>query len=41
MIDACWPYEWRKRAYPIAQISDELRSKISAKFRDVLAKIVR
>ncbi len=41
MIDACWPYEWRKRAYPIAQISDELRSKMSAKFSGVLAKIVR
>ncbi len=28
IIDACWPYEWRGRAFPIAQVSPELRRQI-------------
>ena len=31
IIDACWPYEWINRAYPVAQVSPELH-------RDILTK---
>jgi len=41
IIDACWPYEWRKRAYPVVQVSKGLRKEISDKFSDVLANIIR
>jgi 4-hydroxy-3-polyprenylbenzoate decarboxylase len=41
IIDACWPYEWRKRAYPIAQISDSLRTEVIAKFSDTLKSVIR
>ena len=41
IIDACWPYEWRKRAYPVVQVSKGLRKDISDKFSDVLANIIR
>ena len=41
IIDACWPYEWRERACPVAQISPGLRKEMSAKWSDVLANIVR
>ena len=40
VIDACWPYEWKDRAYPVVQVSAELRSELLAKwaeeFKDVL-----
>jgi UbiD family decarboxylase len=32
IIDACWPYEWKNRAYPVAQISPELRDKLLQKW---------
>ena len=41
IIDACWPYEWRQRAYPVVQVSKELRNEMFAKFSDVLANIIR
>jgi UbiD family decarboxylase len=41
IIDACWPYEWRQRAYPIAEVSSEVRKDVVAKFADVLANIIR
>lgn len=41
VIDACWPYEWRERAYPVVQVSKELRKEMLGKFEDVLADIVR
>lgn len=36
IIDACWPYEWKDRAYPVAQISQELRSALLEKWGDRL-----
>ena len=36
IIDACWPYEWKDRAYPVAQISEELRSTLLEKWGDKL-----
>jgi 4-hydroxy-3-polyprenylbenzoate decarboxylase len=40
VIDACWPYEWKQRAYPVVQVSPELRrcllSKWAAEFEGVL-----
>jgi UbiD family decarboxylase len=40
VIDACWPYEWKDRAYPVVEISAELRaqllSKWSGELKDVL-----
>jgi len=41
IIDACWPYEWRERAYPVVQVSAGLREEMFAKWPDVLAKIIR
>jgi 3-polyprenyl-4-hydroxybenzoate decarboxylase len=41
IIDACWPFEWRKRAYPIAQVSEKLRAEVHDKFAELLAKIIR
>jgi UbiD family decarboxylase len=41
IIDACWPFEWRQRAYPVVQYSDELRTKMFAEFPEVLASIIR
>jgi 4-hydroxy-3-polyprenylbenzoate decarboxylase len=28
IIDACWPYEWKARAFPVAQVSPELHRQI-------------
>ena|SRR3990167_2225328 len=36
IIDACWPYEWKNRAYPVAQVSPELRSQIVKKWGTLL-----
>lgn len=36
IIDACWPYEWKDRAYPVAQMSQELRSTLLEKWGDRL-----
>lgn len=40
VIDACWPYEWKDRAYPVVEISARLRaqllSKWSGELKDVL-----
>jgi 4-hydroxy-3-polyprenylbenzoate decarboxylase len=32
VIDACWPYEWKDRAYPVAQVSAELRRQLLNKW---------
>jgi UbiD family decarboxylase len=32
VIDACWPYEWKDRAYPVVEISAELRAQLLAKW---------
>lgn len=32
IIDACWPYEWKERAYPVAKLSDKLRQKLIEKW---------
>jgi 4-hydroxy-3-polyprenylbenzoate decarboxylase len=36
IIDACWPYEWKDRAFPVAQVSPELRSQIVKKWGTLL-----
>jgi 4-hydroxy-3-polyprenylbenzoate decarboxylase len=40
VIDACWPYEWKDRAYPVVEVSSELRGQLLSKwadeFKDVL-----
>ena len=36
IIDACWPYEWKDRAYPVAQLSQELRKSLIQKWGDQL-----
>lgn len=41
IIDACWPFEWRKRAYPVAQVSEKLRAEVLAKFSAALPHIIR
>ena len=37
VIDACWPYEWKDRAFPVAQVSPELHRKILAKWHRELS----
>ncbi len=32
IIDACWPYEWKDRAYPVAQLSQDLRNTLMQKW---------
>jgi 4-hydroxy-3-polyprenylbenzoate decarboxylase len=39
VIDACRPYEMLKDFPPVARATPELRSRIEAKFRDVLSKL--
>jgi len=40
VIDACWPYEWKDRAYPVVEVSPELRSRLLSKwageFKDII-----
>jgi 4-hydroxy-3-polyprenylbenzoate decarboxylase len=40
VIDACWPYEWKERAYPVAQISAELRRRLLDKWSDEFAGLL-
>ncbi len=39
VIDACWPYEWKERAYPVVEVGPELRRRLldkwSAEFEGV------
>jgi len=39
VIDACWPYEWKERAYPVVEVSPELRARLLEKwageFKDI------
>ena len=39
IIDACWPYEWKHRAYPVAEVSPELRDRILKKWGKVWQKV--
>ncbi len=32
IIDACWPYEWKDRAFPVVQVSPEMHHKILKKW---------
>ncbi|MBI4524329.1 MAG: UbiD family decarboxylase [Deltaproteobacteria bacterium] len=34
VIDACRPYEWKDRAYPVVEVSPELRKQLLAKWGD-------
>lgn len=38
IIDACWPYEWKDRAYPVAQLSRELRNSLIEKWGEELLR---
>jgi UbiD family decarboxylase len=38
ILNACRPYAWRDRFPPVNSLSSELRKKISAKWKDVLAE---
>jgi len=40
VIDACWPYEWKDRAYPVAQISPDLRGQLLTKWGGELKGIL-
>lgn len=40
VIDACRPLEWKKDWYPMARLSDELREKITGKWRKSLDDII-
>ena len=37
ILNACRPYAWRDRFPPVNSLSSELRKKVSAKWKDVLA----
>ncbi|MBI2358443.1 MAG: UbiD family decarboxylase [Deltaproteobacteria bacterium] len=32
VIDACWPYEWKDRAYPVVEVGPQLRGQILSKW---------
>ncbi len=36
IVDACWPYEWKNRAFPVAEVSPKLRSQIVQKWGPLL-----
>ncbi|MBI4527239.1 MAG: UbiD family decarboxylase [Deltaproteobacteria bacterium] len=36
VIDACWPYEWKDRAFPVVQVKPELHDKIVKKWGKLL-----
>jgi 4-hydroxy-3-polyprenylbenzoate decarboxylase len=40
IIDACWPYEWKERAYPVVQVSAQLRSELLAKWREEFKEVL-
>jgi 4-hydroxy-3-polyprenylbenzoate decarboxylase len=33
VIDACWPYEWKERAYPVVEVGPDLRRRLLEKWR--------
>jgi 4-hydroxy-3-polyprenylbenzoate decarboxylase len=41
VIDACWPFEWKDRAYPVVEVSSELRAALLAKWAAELKEIFR
>ena len=41
IIDACWPWEWHERAFPVVTVSDETRKTLQSKFAGVLSDIIR
>ncbi len=40
IIDACWPYEWKDRAYPVAQVSPELRHQLLDKWKEQFKEVI-
>ena len=40
VIDACWPYEWKDRAYPVVEVSPELRSQLLKKWAGEFKEII-
>ena len=40
VIDACWPYEWKDRAYPVVEVSPELRSRLLSKWAEEFKDII-
>lgn len=40
VIDACWPYEWKDRAYPVVEVSPELRDQLLAKWGEEFKAIL-
>ena len=40
IIDACWPYEWKERAYPVVQVSAELRGELLAKWAEEFKEVL-
>jgi UbiD family decarboxylase len=40
IIDACWPYEWKDRAYPVVQVSAAWRSELLAKWTEEFKELL-
>jgi UbiD family decarboxylase len=40
VIDACWPYEWKERAYPVVEVGPELRRRLLDKWSEKLEGLV-
>jgi len=40
VIDACWPYEWKDRAYPVVEVSSELRQQLLSKWAGEFKEII-
>lgn len=40
VIDACWPYEWKDRAYPVVEINSALRAELLSKWSGELKNVL-
>ena len=40
VIDTCWPYEWKERAYPVVEVSPELRRRLLEKWAGEFKEII-
>ncbi len=40
IIDACKPYEWKDKFYPVAESSPELRAQVLTKWREQISKVL-
>jgi hypothetical protein len=40
VVDACWPFQWKDRAYAMAQVGAELRDKLLGQWSEDLKEVL-